>query len=405
MWPTDPNWGSLIKTHLDAPGDSPSSGRAQLEAIADRLNAVQAVLEQIVEHGAPLTLAGGETLTQRFKLAGDPMDDLHAVSRAYLLANMSSAASYNRIINGTMQVVQRSVGGSFAAGQSGYVGPDRFFCQNNADGEVSQSAELFPEVATSGQRGAVRQTVGYAPATLGGLTAPGAFWSGVSQVIDSEMLDDFATGRYATVSFWFRSNVTGRFGVTWSEPFGLSQYCSAASFDAVANQPLRVVVTLSVRKPAFRGYLRIGAVAAPDRTAATDDGVPYIGAGIAAAPGVTPWPLASGNWIEVADLRLERGRILAPVSQFVPYDLELMRCQRYYYVMRHRASGPDVAAGHNSRVTINFPTPMRNFPAVTLGAGSQATLDSDIGTTGARFYRTSAFVDVAPGTVFDAEII
>lgn len=62
-WPADPNFTSLAKTALDAGTDSPASARAQIEALLDRVNALQALVETIIENGQPLTRGGSEAAT------------------------------------------------------------------------------------------------------------------------------------------------------------------------------------------------------------------------------------------------------------------------------------------------------------------------------------------------------
>ena len=394
MWPTDPNWGSLIKTHLDAPGDSPSSGRAQLEAIADRLNAVQAVLEQIVEHGAPITGPECSSLAARRP---------SIIKSSCLVYQYGAARTYTYPGSG---MAEWAVGGV-----------DRYVaCCACKDSSFTQERSTM--VINGRRRYCVKQTVvaptpAVWPSTL-------ARWWGITQPIEAINMLGLQQDGPITLSFWFQASAAGLYAAALFPHLDASRVTQV--FEVFqANTPQRVVVQFPVapnvpgeavytttdggaRGPGWTVF--VGAVSASYGHAETlgQRNADPEKAGAVSHASVVDWSKTAGGYIALTGLQIDEGLVANPVYREPSYDEELLRCQRYYYVMQHRASGPDVAAGLNSRVTINFPTAMRDVPTVTLGAGSQATLDSDIGTTGARFYRTSAFVEVAPGTVFDAEI-
>lgn len=70
-FPTDPGWSTMTKDNLDAGTDSPAAGRAEIEALVDRINAMQTIITQMINYGTPIVASGNQTLTGSLTVTGD----------------------------------------------------------------------------------------------------------------------------------------------------------------------------------------------------------------------------------------------------------------------------------------------------------------------------------------------
>jgi hypothetical protein len=70
-FPSDPGWTTLTKNDLNAGTDSPAAGRVEIEALVDRINAMQTIITQMINFGTPLVASGNQTLTGSLTVTGD----------------------------------------------------------------------------------------------------------------------------------------------------------------------------------------------------------------------------------------------------------------------------------------------------------------------------------------------
>lgn len=71
-FPTDPGFSTLSKANLDSGSDKPSDGRAEIEALVDRVNALSTLVTNMINHGVPVVqTATSQTITGSLTVTGD----------------------------------------------------------------------------------------------------------------------------------------------------------------------------------------------------------------------------------------------------------------------------------------------------------------------------------------------
>ena len=93
--------------------------------------------------------------------------------------------------------------------------------------------------------------------------------------------------------------------------------------------------------------------------------------------------LASGVTRTITGVQLEAGTT-ASDFEFLPYDVNLARCQRYYIKFNNSGTQGEIGVAYSSSSASSvyrFPVPMRSSPTQTYGSGSGYY----------RFYRTSSY--------------
>ena len=282
----------------------------------------------------------------------------------------------NIVINGDMQIAQRSTSVASIT-TSGYYTLDRFQTVLNTLGTWTNSQST--DVPT-GQ--------GFANSfKLDCTTADASPAAGdyliFQQVFEGQNLQYLKKGTAnalpLTLSFWVKSTKTGTF-ICELEDFDNTRQVSAAYTVSVTNTWEKKTIT-------FPG----------DTTGAfvNDNGASlvlnfWLGAGTDFTSGTlnTSWnsvttanrvvgqvniaDSTSNDWY-ITGVQLEAGE-QASGFEFMPFDIDLMRCQRYYYL---HAVGNGIrvatATAYSSALidaTISFPTTMRTAPSLIIASGT-----------------------------------
>lgn len=273
----------------------------------------------------------------------------------------------NRIINGDFSVWQRGESFVLGAGTSVYTA-DRLKTSNNSDGQFTVSKSALDN------KDSLKITVDTAVTDL----TLNKYWHGLIYKFEGQHLYDLAiNAKNLTISFWFNSNVTGEYAVAFRNftdtAVNIQSYVTSFNY-TTANTPEKIQITIpldAVWNPIILnnnagglnlviGFLNKGDFVATSTNAWMDGN--YITTSTA-----VNWGATAGNFIEIAELQLEEGSY-ATEFEHVPYDVQLLRCKRYYQVLwsdtinryMHAGDSSDTAISHISIETDE----MRTIPAI-----------------------------------------
>ena len=315
------------------------------------------------------------------------------------VSNLKNPGSLGRnlIINGDMSIFQRATATTTAT-SGNYTTVDRFLFYESTDGVYSTEKEDLSaaDQATTGQRTALQCDVTTADGTIGA-----AQFAAIYQRIEAQMLQHLHYGTSAaknlTLSFWVKSNKTGTYCVAIVKDDSTAYYLPIEYTISSANTWEKKVINIS--PTAGSTSLITGA-----NGAITDDN----GIGL-----FIWWTLAAGsdfqgtnntwtssekyttsdqvNWLDstsnnfhITGIQLEIGDA-ATDFEYLPHDINLLRCQRYYFQITPAQYDPMTIGASNGTDNcishIFFPVEMRG--------------DTSLGTSGT----ASDYVIYEAGTV------
>ena len=324
-------------------------------------------------------------------------------------SNQSTAATpygrKNRIINGDMRIDQRNAGSSVTITTDSTYTLDRWMC------EVSQASKFSVQQDAA----AVTPPVGFNDYL--GVTSLSSYSVGTSdyftvmQRIEGYNVADLdfgkATAKTITISFWVRSSLTGTFGGSIgnsaenrSYPFNYT-INSANTWEqktiTIAGDTTGTWLTTNGRGLNVRFSLGMGSTFTDTANAWTTK------ANVYSATGATSVVGTSGATFYITGVQLEVGDA-ASDFEFMPYDMELARCQRYYLRYSNNASGQLTINNVTCFTTtqtysaFRFPVEMRSGPSLDISAAG----DFYVTARGANFACTS--VTGASATNFSIQI-
>ena len=235
----------------------------------------------------------------------------------------------NRIINGDFSVWQRGTSFTFSSGVGAYTA-DKVRTGNTSDGQFTVTR------STLNNDNAIRFIVDTPPTDL---TLANEF-HGLTYQFEGQHLYDLAiNGKDITISFWFNSNVSGIYPVcvrnSTDSAIQYQSYVTSFVY-STANSAQKVEVTIPLNaawNPALKndsaiglelsiGFLNQGDFVSPSTDA-------WIDGNYLTTSTTVNWGATAGNFIEIAGLQLEEGNV-ATEFEHVPYDIQLLRCMRYY---------------------------------------------------------------------------
>ena len=286
----------------------------------------------------------------------------------------------NPIINGNMEIWQR--GTTFPAAISATKVADRFFWEQS--GAVVITINRSTNVPTVAQAGvlfnySLEVSITTADASIGVTDL-----ARVVHNVEGYNWRHFAQ-RDCTLSFWVQSSKTGQHSV---------------SFRNQVNRAL--VVTYTINAANTWEYKTVFVPASPAAgTWNYTNGVGIeigwnLSSGSSVQTGLTGWQIqntwaatgdvndtdSTANFFRISGIKLELGTVATPI-QFVPFEEELARCQRYYQKSFNYATAPAQNVGANNGeltwiahrggavqiggVAVRFPVKLRtNTPTFTL---------------------------------------
>jgi len=213
-------------------------------------------------------------------------------------------------------------------------------------------------------------------------TSINRFWTPFEQRFEGNYLFDLIQKKSkVTISFLFKSNVSGKFSVLLrnntntdkSRSWGIDTW--ATSFNYPGDESVvRYTFTIPLDNTWNGGIFNdenlgfniiIAGISNANMVASEENS--WISGDYICAPDSVDWTATVGNYIEIAQLQLEEGEV-ATDFEHVPYDIQLMRCMRYYEEgcgLLKLADGPQYTAGNYLGEWISFKVPKRIVPSVT----------------------------------------
>jgi len=271
----------------------------------------------------------------------------------------------NLIINGDMRIAQR---GTSTSGYiySGYTTVDRFQFNTSAIGAytISQDTDVPTGQGFSNSSKILCTTADASPASSDFFT--------IVQKIEAQNLQHLKFGtsnaESLTLSFWVKSNKTGTYVLMMYRPDSgrlLSKTYTIDSANTWEKKTITVAgdTTGSINNDNGDGLNLYWHLAdGSDRTSGTPntDWGAYSTSNEAAGQTVNLADSTS-NYINITGAQLEIGEG-ASNFEFLPYDVQLQRCQRYYYA----TSSAFIAASATTLCyNLQFPVTMRAIPTET----------------------------------------
>ncbi len=237
------------------------------------------------------------------------------------------ASLRNRVINGDFQIWQR---GTSATGvTSGYRTADRWeILMNTGSLDLSKS--------TMNGWNSLKATVN----TTADLSVNTAYLLPFQYKFEGQHLYDInKKGSNITVSFLFRSNVTGTFCVVvknMTNP-GVQIESYAHEFQyTTSGSAQKIIFTVPFARsfnPALQNnsslgiQLDIASITGSAYQTSTVDS--WVAGNFYSTPNAVNWASSVGNYVEIAQVQVEEGDT-ATDFEVVPYDIQLLRCMRYY---------------------------------------------------------------------------
>ena len=316
----------------------------------------------------------------------------------------------NKFCNGDFQVHQR-FDGSATAASTAYMSFDRIktlLINTGAAWTVEKETLSVTDLATTGHKQALEVKCTTADTSTGAAEYNAVFFS-----LEANSVQDLNYGTSAakslTVSFWVRSYQTGTFVLTAAKSDSTAYYNPKEYTINASNTWEHKTLTFS---PTAGGTSLItssnGAIPndngqgmhfyfmlnAGSNYHATND--TWATSGIATSNQTNMMSSTDNHW-SITGLQIEAGD-QATDFEYIPFDVQLQRCQRYYQQIPHTASGSYQATplwGISANVmSTRFPLPvvMRTNPT----GGVDGTLNTDV-----KVYYNGGYVTLTVFSVTD----
>jgi len=287
----------------------------------------------------------------------------------------------NLIINGDMRIDQRNAGGAVTAGNAYPV--DRWYISNTANG--SYSAQQVSDTPV-GFSSSLKVTVTAAQTANIGNLAP-------VQIIEGNNIShlDWGTSdaKSVTLSFWVRSSLTGTFGGSLRNSSSNRSYPFTYTISVADTWEYKTITIagdtsgtwLTTNGVGIRVRFSLYAVASSLQSAGT-----WYAGSATGATGQTQLASTNGATFYITGVQLEVGEG-ASDFEFLPYDVQLARCQRYFQTI-----GSFQAATITTNQTVvvgcySMYCPMRADPSLY-------TFNGSFHKPGIAFYTISSFSSI-----------
>jgi hypothetical protein len=255
---------------------------------------------------------------------------------AYQTKALNQFPNRNLVINGDMQIAQRSTSvASLTAGE--YRTADRWFFGIDTQGTWTNSIENDAPTG-SGFRKSFKvlcTTADASPAAGDALNVQHRFEGQNLQQIKKGT----AAAEQLTVSFWVKANVTGTYIVEFYDNDNTRQISKSYTVNASGTWEYKTITIPADTTGAFDNdnalslYLLFWLGAGSNHTSGTLNSSSWASVTTAnRAVGQVNLASATNNYWQVTGVQLEVGATATPF-EFLPAQQELAQCQRYYYKM------------------------------------------------------------------------
>ena len=287
---------------------------------------------------------------------------------AYQTKALNQFPYRNLLINGDMQIAQRNTSVASITSSS-YNTADRWQVYASSLGTWTQSVENDAPTG-SGFRKSLKMlctTADASPASGDSLE--------ITQIIEGQNLQAIkkgtASAEQLTISFWVKSNVTGTYTVWIYDGDNTRAVAKQYTISSSATWEYKTITFPADTTGAFDNdnaaslYLRFGLGFGSSWTSGTlaSTWQSYTQANVGV--GQTNLASATNNYWQITGVQLEVGPTATPFD-FLPYDVELLRCFRYFYRLAHSSHG--LGTAHTTSAVYGFiynPVPFRTNPNVT----------------------------------------
>ena len=270
----------------------------------------------------------------------------------------------NRIINGNMQIDQRNAGASVTPTANVYT-LDRWYAL------VGSASKMSFQQSTTTATGFFNSALA---TTVTAYSVSGTDTFAFLQPIEGFNVADLGFGtanaKTVTLSFWVRSSLTGTFGGALSND-GYNRSYPFTYTISTANTFEYKTITIAGdtsgtwtkdNSAGLRVYLGLGVGATYSGTAGAWSGAFY-----ASATGATSVVGTGGATFYLTGVQLEAGTS-ATDFEFLPIDVSLGRCQRYFQKIESSADWQSLAGRNDSSTevyaNISLPTSLRASPTL-----------------------------------------
>ena len=285
----------------------------------------------------------------------------------------------NKVINGDFQVFQRATAATTAA-QNTYNTTDRWKFQVSNDGAFTTEKETLSlaDQATTGSATAFEIKCTSTDSSIGS-----GQYALISQDIEAQYLQDLLYGTSSakdiTVSFWCKSNLTGTFSLFLIKMDNTAYYIPTEFSLSSADTWEKKIITITPTQGSTSFITGSAAII-------NNDNGHGIQLGIALAAGSNlqgtnnTWTTSSAyttsnqvNFLSSTDnnfyltnVQLEIGSDATDFEK-LPFDVQLQRCQRYYWRMPTNGYVFAIIDGNGTYVAPQFHHPVRMRAAPTAG--------------------------------------
>ena len=274
----------------------------------------------------------------------------------------------NRIINGAMEIDQRSAGTSTTVTGNSYVTCDRWqtFSSQASKYSVQQNAgSVTPPAGFSNYLGVT---------SLSSYSISSTDIFNITQIIEGYNTVDLAWGtsdaKTITVSFWVRSSLTGTFGGVVRNFAGTQNYPFTYTINSANTwEQKSITIAGSTTGTWISGNGRSLYLMINLGTGSTYSGTAgsWAGGNLWSATGATSVVGTSGATFYITGVQLEVGSVATEFERR-PYGTELALCQRYFYYYAVQIDSETARGVAQSSTTVfynfNVPVPLRTTPTV-----------------------------------------
>jgi hypothetical protein len=321
----------------------------------------------------------------------------------------------NLIINGDMSIFQRATATTtVTSGQ--YSTADRYKFYENTDGAYTTELENLSvaDQATTGQRTALELNVTTADGTIGASQFAAIYHSIEAQNLQ-HLLYGTSAAKDLTLSFWVKSNKTGTYSIFISKEDSTNYTIPIEYTISSADTWEKKVINISPTAGSTSLITGANGAIANDNGAGMIVsfnlawGSNYHGSNNTWATAGAAYSTSNQvNWMDSTDnnffltgVQLEVGET-ATDFEHLPFDVNLLRCQRYYFQPAYgELGGERVIFGltyggdgsDNVMYTYSFPVDMRDTPALvigTTGSGAGSANFSYLNKRGMQLFYTGA---------------
>ena len=300
----------------------------------DLYDAVNKVLE---DTGSEIRIRDGVKVDGSFTINGNLTVAGKIITGTTITSNFK-----NRIINGDFQVWQRGEDVTISK-QGGYIGTDRFFTRQIGKDSNGNITYAVCDVENKKEHITGIPTSSYYISNVDTSLTNTSFEI-IHRVEPLNYWD--LVGKKITISFWIKTN---------KDIFNL--YIHHNYIDSNGNEVGETIYSedISIQPDVWTKIERTVTLSSANYITIDKEVFTELFA-------VKIYDIADNDYIRLLQVQVEEGNV-ATEFEYVPYDVQLIRCLRYYEIVTGHFSAP-VPNGGWYRINIEYKTPKRTIPTI-----------------------------------------